>query len=237
MRLRLAALLLALGALGLVLWRAELFTVSRPGEQLRPLQRASATAPRAFETALPQVPVGVTRIASGEGAWLVHYWAPWERHGRAQVLALDSLLRTLPRDAPRVAVVCFDPFPSVARFVARLRLRVPVLLDHHRQLQQALPCPSIPYTWLVGADGRVLASQPGEVDWLSPETRALLLEASRPAADSGTVLHPAVASETPRRPGPPGRARGASVQARTVSPPGRENTRVSSAWPPNNAAL
>jgi hypothetical protein len=237
MRLRLAALLLALGALGLVLWRAELFTVSRPGERPRPLQPTSATAPRTFDIALPQVPVGVTRIASGEGAWLVHYWAPWERHGRAQVLALDSLLRTLPSDAPRVAVVCFDPFPSVARFAARLRLRVPVLLDHHRQLQAALPCPSIPYTWLVGADGRVLVSQPGEVDWLSPETRVLLLEASRPVADSGAGLHPAAASETPRRLKPPGRSRGWGAQARTVSPPGRENTRASSAWPPNNAAL
>jgi len=114
---------------------------------------------------------------------------------------------------------------------------VPVLLDHHRQLQAVLPCPSIPYTWLLGADGRVLVSQPGEVEWLSAETRDLLLEASRPAADSGAVMHPAAASETPRRLKPPGRPRDFGVQARTVSPRGRESTRVSSAWPPNNTAL
>jgi len=237
MRLRLAVLLLALGALGLVLWRAELFTVSRPGETPRPLARVSAHDSRTFEVSLPQVPVGVTRVASAEGAWLVHYWAPWERHGRAQVLALDSLVRTLPPGAPRIVVVCFDPFPSVARFVARLRLGVPVLLDHHRQLQEALPCPSIPYTWLVGADGRVWVSQPGEVDWHSAETRALLLEASRPAADSGLVQHSAATNESPRRREPPGRRMIKRAQAPTVSLRGRENTRVSSAWPPKSAAL
>ncbi len=237
MRLRLAALLLALGALGLVFWRAELFTVSRPGERPRPLGRAPASQPRVFDAALPQVPVGVTRIASGEGPWLVHYWAPWERHGRAQALELDSLLRSLPAGAPRVAVVCFDPFPSVARFVARLKLRVPVLLDHHRQLQAALPCPSIPYTWLIDADGRVLVSQPGEVDWFSPETRALLLEASRLAADSLTLTHTTPRIATPRRHEPPGRAEMLQAQARAASPRGRVNRRVSSAWPPNSAAL
>ena len=159
--------------------------------------------------------------------------APVEQYGHLQALELDSLLRTLPAGAPHVAVVCFDPFPSVARFVARLKLRVPVLLDHHRQLQGALPCPSIPYTWLIGADGRVLVSQPGEVDWLSPATRALLLEASGPA-DTLTVAH---GSTTPRRHGPPGRRFGAADQARAVSARERENTRVSSAWPPNSAAL
>jgi hypothetical protein len=187
MRLRIAALLLALGALGLVFWHEELFTVARPGERPRPLERAAAQERRAFTASLPQVPVGVQRIASGEHAWLVHYWAPWERHGRAQALALDSLSRSLPAGAPRVVVVCFDPFPSVARFVTRARIRVPVLLDHHRTLQAALPCPSIPYTWLIAADGRVLVAQSGEVDWFAPETRALLLEASRGARDTLTL--------------------------------------------------
>ncbi len=184
MRLRLAALLLALGALGLVFWRSELFTVSRPGERARPLSAATARTRRSFAVSLPQVPVGAAHIASGEHAWLVHYWAPWERHGRAQALAIDSLARSLPPGAPRIVVVCFDPFPSVARFVARLRLRVPVALDHHRALQAALPCPSIPYTWLVAADGTVLVEQAGEVDWFAPQTRAVLLAASRAGADS-----------------------------------------------------
>lgn len=179
MRLRAAAFLLVLGVLGLLVWRAELFTVSRPGEQARPLVRAPRQESKRFTASLPVVPVGVARLEPGGTPLLVHYWAPWERHSRAQVLALDTLVASLPEGTVRVAVVCFDPFPSVARFVARARVTSPVLLDLRRELQAQLPCPSIPYTWLIATDGRVLVSQPGEVDWAAPATRTLLLEASR----------------------------------------------------------
>ncbi len=119
------------------------------------------------------------RLEPGGAPLLVHYWAPWERHSRAQILGLDSLMAGLPEGHVRVAVVCFDPFPSVARFVARARVSSPVMLDLRRELQAQLPCPSIPYTWLVTSDGRVLVAQPGEVDWSAPATRTLLLEAAR----------------------------------------------------------
>jgi hypothetical protein len=142
--------LLVLGAIGLFCWRAELFTVSKPGDAPRPLVRtgpgASAypVAPAAFDVSLPMVPIGVARLTPGGQPLLVHYWAPWERHGRAQVLALDSLVRSPPPDRVRIAVVCFDPFPSVARFVGSARARAGHA-DLKRDLQAALPCPSLPY--------------------------------------------------------------------------------------------
>ena len=179
MRQRAAARLLVLGVLGLLVWRAELFTVSRPGEGPRPLARVATVESRRFVASLPVVPVGVSRLEPGGAPLLVHYWAPWERHSRAQALALDTLVASLPAGTVRVAVVCFDPFPSVARFVARARMKSPVLLDRRRELQAQLPCPSIPYTWLIAADGRVLVSQPGEVDWAAPATRTLLMDAAR----------------------------------------------------------
>ena len=215
MRTRLAALLLVFGALGLLWWRAELFTVAKPGDAPRALGRAGASgSPPAFDVSLPLVPVGAARLAPGGQPLLVHYWAPWERHGHAQVLALDSLARTLPADGVRIAVVCFDPFPSVARYVARLRLHVPVMLDLKRDLQAVLPCPSVPYTWLLDARGRVVTSQPGEVDWLAPETRALLLGVA-----SGVRPDSAAARLQTTRPlvGPHGLA---AVQARAVSAAG-----------------
>jgi hypothetical protein len=219
MRPRLAALLLVLGAIGLFWWRAELFTVAKPGDRPRALARAgpprgAGFGPRpAFDVSLPLVPVGVARLTPGGRPLLVHYWAPWERHGRAQVLALDTLARTLPVDGVRVAIVCFDPFPSVARYVARLRLHVPVMLDLRRDLQSALPCPSVPYTWLLDARGRVVVAQPGEVEWLSPATRTLLL-----GVDAGGGADSAVASvpetQRPRRERPGSRGLpGAQVRA------------------------
>lgn len=198
MRIRLAALLMVLGVLGLVLWRAELFTVAAPGEAPAPLRPSVSADVRTFEVPLPVVPVGIAKVAPGDRPLLVHYWAPWERHSRAQILALDSLAATLPKDAVRIVVVTFDPFPSVARFVGRARVRSTVLLDLRRQLQRELPCPSIPYTWLLDARGRVRVSQPGEVDWLAPATRALLLEAAKPGvADSLDVLTSERQARTP----------------------------------------
>jgi hypothetical protein len=220
MRIRLAALLLVLGVLGLLWWGAELFTVSRPGVAPRALEARSrgdaVVEPLAFDVSLPLVPVGVARLTPGNRALLVHYWAPWERHARAQVVALDSLVRSLPAGRLRVAVVCFDPFPSVARYVARLRVRLPVMLDLRRELQAVLPCPSLPYTWLLDARGRVVAAQPGEVDWLAGPTRALLLESSeRWASDSAAVFVPEW--RKPRRGPPPGLHRASGGQARAVS--------------------
>jgi hypothetical protein len=238
MRLRLAAVLLTLGALGLVLWRAELFTVSRPGEKPLPLTRVLHEPDPTFDASLPVVPVGVARLKPGGAPLLVHYWAPWQHDSRAQITTLDSLVRLLPSGHVRVAVVCFDPFPSVARYIARLRVSVPVLLDLQRKLQAGLPCPSIPYTWLLDAQGHVLARQAGEVDWLAPETRALLLEAgTRGLRDTTAGISDLPGTTKPRRSWPPGLSRTSAVQARAAAADGRAKRRERAAYPPKSAAL
>jgi peroxiredoxin len=73
-----------------------------------------------------------------------------------------------------VVLVCFDPFPSVARFVGRNRLRLAVLLDHRHALARALPCPNLPYTYVLDPDGGIAVAQPGEVEWLADSTRTTL---------------------------------------------------------------
>jgi peroxiredoxin len=78
-----------------------------------------------------------------------------------------------------VAIVCFDPFPSVARFVARQRLRLNVLLDGDHQLRDALPCPSVPYTYVIDRNGRIAVAQAGEVDWWSQQTIEALRSVDR----------------------------------------------------------
>jgi hypothetical protein len=168
--------LFLIAAAAMFVWRHELFTVQKPGA--RPLPLALVPAPNrrtvAFDATLAAVPAGAERLHPGGGVLLVHYWAPWERHSGQQARGLDSLRRILPPGSVRVAVVCFDPYPSVARYVARLRLRLPVLLDQRRQLAGQLACPSIPYTYVLDRSGRIAVEQAGEVDWLAPATRASL---------------------------------------------------------------
>ncbi len=192
MRWRVAIPLLLVGAAALYLWHAELFTVARPGDRPRPLAARIPTdrAIASFDVVLPAVPVGMQRLKAGEGALLIHYWAPWQRHARDQVRALDSLRREPDLDRLRVVVVCFDPFPSVTRYVARQRLRLAVLLDGPGELRRALPCPSVPYTYVIDASGRIAVAQPGEVDWWAPETRTAL---RRLLAEPGPGPLPAVA--------------------------------------------
>lgn len=192
------------------------------------------------------MPAGSEHLAPGEGVLLVHYWAPWERRGAEQARGLDSLRRALPPGSVRVLVVCFDPYPSVARYVARLRLRLPVLLDPRHELERQLPCPSIPFTYVVDRGGRIAVAQAGEVDWLSPATRGVI---------ETLVAAPALPHEpgpTPRRARTPeahrtrtpGRARpgrrtsdGGSGQARAASWERRSSAPRSSAQPPNSAAV
>jgi hypothetical protein len=166
----------AVAVLAFTAWRSQLFTVSRPGARLRALE-ATAALQRLrvdFDVTLPIVPVGMERLTAGEGVLLIHYWAPWERHSLEQATGLDSLRRLKGLARMRAMIVCFDPFPSVARYVGRSRLRVPVLLDGRRSLVPRLPCPSVPYTYVIDGAGRIAVAQAGEVDWLSPATAGTL---------------------------------------------------------------
>ncbi|MBI5169964.1 MAG: TlpA family protein disulfide reductase [Candidatus Eisenbacteria bacterium] len=168
--------LAVLAVLGALVWKAELFTVQRSDATPAPLVLipAAERAEAKFDASLPMVPVGVRTLMPGQRVLVVEYWAPWMRHSGPQALALDSLRRSLPPGAIEVALVCFDPFPSVSRYVARMRLRLPVLLDLRKDLAAGLPCPSIPYTYVIDREGRIAAKQAGEVDWLSLATRAVL---------------------------------------------------------------
>jgi hypothetical protein len=110
-----AILITVVAVLGLIAWRAELYPVGR-GTRPQPLvANATTRAPVRIEVVLPKVPAGLARLVTGRGAVLVHYWAPWELEGRTQVTALDSLRRAPGLEDLDVTLVCFDPFPSVAR--------------------------------------------------------------------------------------------------------------------------
>lgn len=199
MNLRLRIALLLVVVMALVLWKSQLFLVARPGDRPMPL-RLIAAAVRThaqLDVLLPLVPMGELRLTPGGTPLVVEYWAPWVRHAALQATGLDSLLRLYGATrgaAPRAVLACFDPFPSVSRYVARLRLSVPVVLDHGRELAGALPCPSLPYTYVIDASGRIAVAQPGEVDWLAPATRAVLdsiaVEAPAPSDSGATAPFP-----------------------------------------------
>lgn len=189
------AVLIVLAA---AIWQSKLWTVARPGDRPRPLsvRERDARPLVSLDVVVPSVPVGSQHVVSGTGVTIVHYWAPWERNSRLQAVELDSLRRLPEMTGLRVLVVSSDPFPSVTRFVARERLRLNVLIDGRGDLRRALPCPSIPYTYVLDGGGRIAIAQAGEVEWLARATRdglvALLRESDaerspppRPAPRAG----------------------------------------------------
>jgi hypothetical protein len=190
MRLRLLIALLLIAIVTFLAVRRDNYSIQRPGPHPRPLELSSDPRPSIdFDVVLPAVPVGMRRVRSQDGPMLIHYWAPWERHSRAQAKGLDSLAHSAELAGFRVAMVCFDPFPSVARYVGRHRLRVPVLLDGHRELAGDLPCPSLPFTYLIDRQGRVAIAMPGEVAWWDSTTLSTLRRlSSEPAVP--TPLRP-----------------------------------------------
>ena len=184
MRLPLLLALVLVGIIAVLAVQPGLYSIQRPGPGPRPLELTPGARPAAgFDVVLPVVPVGMRRVRSADGPLLIHYWAPWESRSRDQARGLDSLAHSAELAGFRVAMVCFDPFPSVARYVGRQRLRVPVLLDGHRELAATLPCPSLPYTYLIDRSGRIAASMPGQVAWWDSTSIATLrtLAAETPA--------------------------------------------------------
>lgn len=176
MRPRALVVTLLLVSVAWIAWRSQLWTVARPGDAPEALRLRADEARTLVEidAMLPAVPVGMVHLKSGRGVLLIHYWATWEHASRQQVALLDSLRQLPDMQGLRVVVVCFDPFPSVARFVARQRLRLNVLIDSRAALRATLPCPSVPYTYVLDGAGRLAVAQPGEVDWFSAATRAAL---------------------------------------------------------------
>lgn len=179
---------LAVAAAAGLAWRSQLVPVERRPHPPAPLALGDTRETVRFDAVLPVVPVGERRVTPRGRPLLVHYWAPWERNGRAQIKLLDSLAREPALAGLDVVVVCSDPYPSVARFVARQRVKLTVVLDGRGDLKRQLPCPNVPFTWLLDRSGRVAGRLAGEVDWFAAGTRATLdsllaePEAERPEA-------------------------------------------------------
>lgn len=157
-------------------WRSQLQHVSDPrsGAHAIMLTPASERERVHLDVILPVVPVGLHHLRADGGALIVQYWAPWIGGSLDQAMQLDSLRRDPAFQDLGIVMVTADPFPSVARYVGRHRLQTPVLLDGQHQLRDVLPCPSLPYAYVLDPSGRVAVAQEGLVAWVSDSTRHAL---------------------------------------------------------------
>ena len=140
----------------------------------------ASDAPKTPALYEPHTPLGTTiegqalRIADLPGrALIVCLWAAWCPHCRAEMQVLERVQASISPDRLRVLLVNTEPAEDW-RKVSRLldgKLRSLMTHDSDGRVRKALGAPnSVPYTVLLGPDGRSYATLRGwsdsRLDWL-----------------------------------------------------------------------
>ena len=112
---------------------------------------------------------------------LLNFWATWCGPCRDEMPLLDHTGAKLAGQGLTVVGVAIDDVPAVKQFLEDNPVRYPILID-----ENAAPDPSLlfgdtrsvlPYSVLIGRDGKILAQRVGSFtssslnDWLSPHLK------------------------------------------------------------------
>jgi thiol-disulfide isomerase/thioredoxin len=104
---------------------------------------------------------------------LVNFWATWCPPCIAEMPMLSAFEATQAADGPRVIGIALDTPERVRAFLSRTPIGYPILLDRPDDDDASVVLGNtrgvLPYTVLVGADGRILATHIGEFDRASLE--------------------------------------------------------------------
>ena len=115
---------------------------------------------------------------------LINFWATWCEPCRDEMPALARLREKLKGRAFELVTVNFgESNATVARFLAKLNVSLPVLLDPWKEAADAWKVRGLPMTFLVDAHGTTRFWSFGEQDWAEGEAlkvvEGLLAEAPR----------------------------------------------------------
>jgi thiol-disulfide isomerase/thioredoxin len=116
------------------------------------------------------------RLADLRGrAVLLNFWASWCEPCRAEMPTLQVLADLYGPEQLAVLALNFKEAPAtVARFVQRTGLRLPVLLDPDGAIARACAVKVFPSTLLIAPDGRARQRLRGELDWTGAEAARLV---------------------------------------------------------------
>ena len=115
---------------------------------------------------------------------LINFWATWCEPCRDEMPALERLRGKLKGRPFELVTVNFgESSANVSRFLAKLNVSVPVLLDPVKDAAEAWKVRGLPMTFLVDASGTTRYWSFGEQDWSQGEpfrlVESLVGEASR----------------------------------------------------------
>jgi len=158
-------------ALGLSLW---IGACGAAGPENAP--RAGARAPvqrgpAAPALDLPDLQGSRVSLASFRGhPVIINFWATWCAPCRREMPSLVALKERLGEGDPAVLAVSIDDDrAAVHEYLSRTPLPFRILLDPGRVTADRFAVTTVPSTFIVDAEGRVIERVDGEVDWSSPD--------------------------------------------------------------------
>lgn len=106
---------------------------------------------------------------------VINYWATWCEPCIDEMPSLERLrMKMKGRPFEVLAVNYGESAEHVSRFVAKLKLTMPVLLDPYKNSVEAWKVRGLPMTFIVDAKGQVRYWYFGERDWAQGEALKLV---------------------------------------------------------------
>lgn len=110
-----------------------------------------------------------------KGRVVINYWATWCEPCIDEMPSLERLrMKMKGRPFEVLAVNYGESAERVSRFVAKLNLTIPVLLDPYKNSVEAWKVRGLPMTFIVDAKGQVRYWSFGERDWAQGEALKLV---------------------------------------------------------------
>ena len=103
---------------------------------------------------------------------VLNFWATWCVPCRVEMPSFEKLYRRYRSEGLTVLAVTLDKNSekNIKSFVDEYELSFPVLLDEEGKVERLYPSMTIPFTYVIDRDGRIVARVDGAKNWESNET-------------------------------------------------------------------
>ena len=136
-------------------------------------QRKSAVGYLAPDFSLRNLKGNYESLDSFRGQVVVlNFWATWCAPCRVEMPSFEKLYRRYRSEGVAVLAVTLDKNagPKIKSFVDEYELSFPILLDEEGEVERLYPSMTIPFTYVIDREGRVVARVDGAKNWESNET-------------------------------------------------------------------
>ena len=136
-------------------------------------QRKSAVGYLAPDFSLRNLKGNYENLDSFRGHVIVlNFWATWCAPCRVEMPSFEKLYRRYRSEGVAVLAVTLDKNagPKIKSFVDEYELSFPILLDEKGEVERLYPSMTIPFTYVIDREGRVVARVDGAKNWESNET-------------------------------------------------------------------